>query len=393
MSLRFRRFPTIAIACVFSFMCATLAAAQEHDHAHMPMTGSQGWQLMQDGVVWAMFNDQSGPRGGEEFVAPNWWMLMAMRNTSRGVVTLSGMASLDPATVGGRGYRELFQAGETFEGQPIVDRQHPHDFFMQLSASWRIQLTRLTHLTLTGAPVGSAALGPIPYMHRASAFDNPMAPLTHHLFDSTHVSFGVATASLEHGPWAIEGSVFNGREPDEHRWDFDFGRMDSVSGRLWFKPSPNWAFQVSTGHLVSPEALEPGNLERTTASASWTRVSGSNVESVTVGYGHNSATTDLPRNGAFVEAARHAGLNTLYGRIEVLQPDHAIADVTVGAFTIGGVRDILTSHGPWGTVGGIGAGVTLYATPALLTPSYGAHPWSWQLFFRLRRAEHMVNMQ
>jgi len=260
---------------------------------------NQGWQLMQDGVVWAMFNDQSGPRGGREFVAPDWWMLMATRTTARGVVTLSGMASLDPAAVGDEGYRELFQAGETFEGRPIVDRQHPHDFFMQLSASWRAALSS-THLTLTGAPVGSAALGPIPYMHRASAFDNPMAPLTHHLFDSTHVSFGVSTASLEHGPWTIEGSVFNGREPDEHRWDFDFGRMDSVSGRLWFKPSAEWAFQVSTAHLVSPEALEPGNLDRTTVSASWTRSSGSGVASVTAGYGRNTTTLDLPRNGFFI---------------------------------------------------------------------------------------------
>jgi len=259
-----------------------------------------------------------------------------------------------------------------------------------MAVSWRVDVTSSTHLTFTGAPVGAPALGPIPYMHRASSFDNPMTPLTHHLFDSTHVSFGVATASLGHGPWTIEGSVFNGREPDEHRWDFDFGRMDSVSGRLWFKPNADWTFQVSTGHLVSPEALEPGNLERTTVSASWTRISGSGVESVTAGYGRNSTTFDLPRNGVFLEGARHAGLNTVYGRIEVLQPDHAIADVTIGSFTLGGVRDILTGHG---FEGGVGAGITLYATSDLLTPSYGAHPWSWQVFFRLRRVEHMVNMQ
>src|SRR6185369_17061605 len=173
----FRRLAPIAIACVFCVTGATRAAAQ-HDHAHMNAGGNQGWQLMQDGVVWTMFNDQSGPRGGEDFIAPNWWMLMATRNTSRGAVLLSGMLSLDPATVGADGYRELFQAGEVFEGRPIVDRQHPHDFFMQLAASWRLALSASTHLTLTGAPAGSATLGPIPYMHRASSFDNPMAPLT-----------------------------------------------------------------------------------------------------------------------------------------------------------------------------------------------------------------------
>jgi hypothetical protein len=390
-------FPTVRWIAPFAIAVTSIvasertAAAQQHDHAHM--TASQGWQFMSDGVVWAVFNDQSGPRGGTEFVVPNWWMLMANRRTTHGTVTLSWMSSLDPATVGSEGYRELFQAGEVFRGQPIVDHQHPHDFFMQAAASWQIELAASTRLTLTGAPVGGPALGPIPYMHRASSFDNPVTPLTHHLFDSTHVSFGVATASIGHGPWLLEGSVFNGREPDEHRWDADFGRMNSVSGRLWFKPGAEWAFQVSTGHLVSPELLEPGDIQRTTVSASWTRASGASLESVTAGYGRNGTTYDLSRKGAFVEGAQHAGPNTVFGRVEVLQLDHAIADVSIGAFTVGGVRDILSRRG---FEGGVGADITLYATPALLTPSYGAHPVSWQVFFRLRpsehRSEHMVNM-
>jgi hypothetical protein len=394
MPSKFGAVATLAIALISLVVSERRAAAQQHDHAHMNMAANQGWQFMYDGVVWAVFNDQSGPRGGTEFVAPNWWMLMANRHTTHGTFTLSWMSSLDPATVGGAGSRELFQAGEVFQGQPIVDHQHPHDFFMQAAASWQIALTASTHLTLTGAPVGGPALGPVPYMHRASSFDNPVTPLTHHLFDSTHVSFGVATAAIEHGPWALEGSVFNGREPDEHRWDVDFGPMDSASGRLWFKPNAEWAFQVSTGHLVAPEQLEPGNIQRTTVSASWTRLSGANVESVTAGYGRNGTTFDLSRNGAFLEGARHAGPNTLFGRVEVLQLDHAIADVTIGAFTVGGVRDILSRRG---FVGGIGADLTLYATPALLTPSYGARPVSWQVFFRLRPSEHgsehLVNMQ
>jgi hypothetical protein len=390
MSLRCRRLASIAIAVVLVTFSARRASAQQHDHEHMNMN-SQGWQFMQDGVVFAMFNHQGGPRGGSDFVAPDWWMGMAMRNTAHGALTLTGMYSLDPALVGADGYHELFQAGEVFEGRPIVDRQHPHDLFMQVAASWRVGLSSSTFLTLTGAPVGAPALGPIPYMHRASSFDDPITPLTHHLFDSTHTSFGVATASIEHGPWTLQGSVFNGREPDEHRWDLDFGRMDSVSGRLWFKPTSEWAIQVSTGHLVSPEALEPGDIERTTVTASWTRVSGSNLASITAGYGRNGATTfDLPRNGAFVEGARHVGTYSVYGRIEVLQLDHAIADVSIGSFTVGGVRDILSARG---LEGGVGAGITLYAKPDLLTPSYGAHPISWQVFFRLRPSRHIVNMQ
>src|ERR1043166_5196953 len=191
------------------------------------------------------------------------------------------------------------------------DRQHPHDLFMQLSAAWRVALSSSTSLTISGGPVDSPALGPVAFMHRASAFDNPLAPLTHHLFDSTHVSFGVATAALEHGPWTLEGSVFNGREPDEHRWDFDFGRMDSVSGRLWFKPTAQWAFQVSTGHLVHPEQFEPGNAERTTVSASWTRVAGQTIDSVTAGFGSNDGPEpDFVRNGGVGGGGDQLGATT-----------------------------------------------------------------------------------
>ena len=141
---------------------------------------------MQDGVVFANFNHQGGPRGGSEFVVPNWWMGMAGRDTGRGRVTLTGMLSLDPATVGKDGYREIFQAGEALDGQPLIDRQHPHDFFMQLAAIWRIPITSSTGLTFAGGPVGEPALGPVAFMHRPSAVDNPTAPLGHHTFDSTH---------------------------------------------------------------------------------------------------------------------------------------------------------------------------------------------------------------
>ena len=82
------------------------------------MAAEKGWVLMQDGVVWTMFNHQSGDRGGDEFVAPNWWMLMAQRATSRGTIVLWGMLSLDAATVGSDGYREIFQAGETSTDTP-----------------------------------------------------------------------------------------------------------------------------------------------------------------------------------------------------------------------------------------------------------------------------------
>src|SRR5204862_4453120 len=166
-------------------------------------------------------------------------------------------------------YRAIFQVGEALDGRPLIDRQHPHDLFMQLAASWRVPLSDATAVTITGAPVGEAALGPVAFMHRPSSENIPLATLSHHTFDSTHIAFGVIAAAVDRGAWTFEASVFNGREPDQHRWDFDFGPLDSVSGRVWFRPAPAWEVQVSTGHLVDPEELEPGNVQRTTASVSW----------------------------------------------------------------------------------------------------------------------------
>ena len=394
MGLGRRRIALALCSLSFSFVPAA-ARAQDapSDRMQMAMPMNNGWEFMQDGVVFAEFNHQSGPRGGDEFVAPNWWMGVASRKTAHGEFTFTGMFSLDPATVGKGGYRELFQAGEALNGRPLIDHQHPHDLFMQLAAVWRLPVTEATGFTIAGGPAGEPALGPVAFMHRASAAENPTAPLSHHTFDSTHIAYGVVTAAIDHGPWVLEGSVFNGREPDENRWDFDFGRLDSVSGRLWYRPTAEWEFQVSTGHLIAPEALEPGNIERSTASVSWTQRNGSDFSAVSAGYGRND-TDHGARNAMFLEGTRHAGLNSLYGRFEVVQaetallqadmvPAGALANATdpVFALTVGAVRDVLRVSG-W--EGGLGADVTLYGAPASLTPTYGNHPVGFHLFFRLR---------
>ena len=205
---------------------------------------SAGWRLMQDGVVFGLFNHQGGPRGGDEFVVPNWWMGVWTRDSGPNQFGLNAMVSLDPATVGKSGYGEIFQVGEALDGKPLIDRQHPHDFFMQLAASWKRSIGDRTFLTIAGGPSGEPTLGPVAFIHRASAAGLVMAPLGHHTFDSTHVSFGVVTAALERGRWVFEGSVFNGREPDDERWDFDFGALDSFAGRVWFRPSEAWEVSV-----------------------------------------------------------------------------------------------------------------------------------------------------
>jgi hypothetical protein len=379
--------------CLVSTLLVPKVASAQHEHMQMDMPMNNGWQLMQDGIVYAEFNHQGGPRGGNEFVVPNWWMGMATRKAARGQLTFTGMLSLDPATVGKDGYREIFQAGEALNGRPLIDRQHPHDLFMQLAAIWRMPVTSSTGFTLAGGPVGEPALGPIAFMHRASAADNPTAPLGHHTFDSTHIAFGVVTAAVDHGPWLVEGSLFNGREPDEHRWDFDFGRLDSFSGRVWYRPNDEWELQASTGRLKEPEELEPGNIVRSTVSAAWTRKNGQALSAVTAAFGRNNSDHGS-RNAMFVEGARQVDMNTFYGRFEVVQVETALlqsdaiinasaAEVkdSVFAFTVGGVRDILAWRG---FEGGLGADVSFYRVPDTLQPIYSSHPVSFHIYFRLR---------
>ena len=234
----------IAVALALSATFPRAAAAQSNE--------SGSWHTMQDAVVYGLFNHQGGPRGGDEVRVPNWWMGMFTRKVGSSDLTINTMLSLDVLTIGKKGYRELFQVGEAFEGEPLVDYQHPHDLFMQLAAVWRIPIGTNSGFTIAGGPSAEPALGPVAFMHRASAAENPLAPLSHHTFDSTHIAFGVVTVAFDRGPWTIEASMFNGHEPDEDRWNFDFGALDSFSGRLWFRPRDEWEFQILIGPTERP---------------------------------------------------------------------------------------------------------------------------------------------
>jgi hypothetical protein len=389
----------VATAWLAAVVSSTPVVAQSTDtqqpHDHSQMTAAEsGWRLAQDAVVYGLFNHQGGPRGGNAFVVPNWWMGMLTRGSGKHQFGLNAMFSLDAATVGTLGYGELFQVGEAVDGTPIVDRQHPHDLFMQLAASWRVALTPTTALVISGGPSGEPTLGPVAYMHRASAGGLALAPLGHHTFDSTHISFGVIAASVEHGKWTLEGSVFNGREPDEQRWDFDFAPLDSVAGRVWFRPAPGWEIQFSRGFLKQPEELIQGDAHRTTTSASWFRQTSNTMSAVTAGFGVNSAHGDQ-RRGGFAEFTVDRGKNEFFGRAELQQVETAllltgevghdesplVAPEAVAAITLGGARRILA----WKRFdGAVAAQAVFYGVPDVLTPTHGSSPVSFQVMFRLR---------
>lgn len=372
------------------------------------------WMIMAHGDLKVGFNHQGGPRGINKAESQNWLMLMAERPVGKGRLMLRGMFSAEPWTAPRRGFPELFQTGETFAGRPIIDAQHAHDLFMELAASYTHPLSENISIHLYGGPVGEPALGPVAFMHRASAAENPAAPLGHHWQDSTHIAHGVFTAGVTAWRFRVEGSVFRGAEPDENRKDLELGKLNSWSGRVWFTPTPNWTMQVSRGHLTNPEALEPGDLDRTTASISYNRSWSDGNWASSLIWGRNDEDHGVSNAYLFESTANFKDKNYLYTRIELgdkiglLQEnvfgragltDHHhqegnrsmdigsehddLADrwFRVGAFTLGGVRDIVTDSR---LRVGIGADVTFYHVPEGLKALYGSSPTSFHVFLRIR---------
>jgi hypothetical protein len=366
-----------------------------------PMAGMSmpSWSLMTMGIVRLQYNRQGGPSGDEAVESSNWAMGMAQKGLAGGRVTFMIMNSLEPATFPRRGTPELFQTGEALDGQALVDRQHPHDFFMNLSATYRRPVGRGA-VWLQVAPVGEPALGPVAFMHRASAGENPTAPLGHHWEDSTHITNNVITLGGGRGRVGLEASVFHGREPDEHRWNIDGGAPDSVSARIKVLLGRGWSGQLSRGFVKDAEQLVEGDLRRTTASLHYGET-GDRPLALSFIWGRNvedHGTSDaLLGEAAWQATAR----DQPFARAEWAEKDLALlatkhlhdegdahggaseegATVPVRALTAGYVRSLDL----WRSVNlGLGADVTLYGVDPALREAYGTHPVSTHVFARLR---------
>ena len=347
----------------------------------MKMTEAGNWAFMFMGQAYVIDTQQSGPRGGDKFYSSSWFMGSAEHALGGGAVMFTAMLSLDPATITNRRYPLLFQTGETAYGQSLVDAQHPHEFVMALSAQYAHRWGRDTMVQLYYAPVGDPALGPVAYPHRASAFELPQATLGHHWQDSTHIADNVATVAVRHKWLRVEASGFQGTEPDENRWNIDWGSMNSYSARVSVAPTQSWMAQVSAGHLTKPERQEPGDVVRTTASLHYTR--GGWSSSFIWGRNHQQTKNrDLDSFlGETVVPMRRR--NFLTGRVEVVDKDELAVEgvYRVQAYTGGYTRDI----GNFNDLQvGIGANITAYVVPEALRASYGDRPWGVNVYIRLR---------
>ena len=356
---------------------------------HMWMTARGGWELMLHGVVFLTFNHQGGPRGEGKAESVNWAMTMEQHRLWGGTILFRQMFSAESLTSPHPGFPELFQTGETYHGMPLVDHQHPHNVFAELSAYYSRRISDRNSWFVYGGPSAEPALGPVTYLHRASAAELPAAPLGHHLQDSTHTSFGVVTTGLVIRRVQIEGSAFNGREPNEQRWTIQPGLLDSWSGRISFAPSSNWTGQYSYGSLVHPEALEPGNERRQSASLEYNRAlhSGNWATSLVWGRKHKAADGTNTNSYLLESTLNFASKNYAYTRLELVDKDELFPgnplhpSFRIAAYTFGGVRDIVQTPA-WQI--GLGADVTFYSKPAVLDSIYGTNPVSFRIFLRVR---------
>ncbi|MGA7928342.1 MAG: hypothetical protein WCA20_20410 [Candidatus Sulfotelmatobacter sp.] len=360
------------------------------EHEWMLMRG--GWELMAHGVIFTDYNQQGGPRGEGKAESVNWGMLMEQHRLGRGTILLRQMFSAESLTSPHPGFPELFQTGETYHGESLVDHQHPHNVFAELSALYTLPLSEKVSWELYGGPAAEPALGPVTYIHRTSAAELPLAPLSHHLQDSTHTSFGVVTTGFVIDRVKLEASAFNGHEPNEERWSIQPAALDSWSVRGSVAPGRNWTGQYSIGHLDHPEALEPWNQWRQTASVEYNHplVSGNWATSLVWGRVHEIG-TGINLNGYLLESTLNfRRRDYVFTRLELVDknelfPPAVEPSYRIGAYTFGSTRDLVQNRA-WQL--GLGADVTIYSKPAVLDAAYGNYPVSFQIFLRMRPGLH-----
>lgn len=407
---------------------------------NMLHTRRKQWTLMLQGVLFGVYTNQTGTRGRDKLFAPNWFMPMASRRVGPGVLTVRSMLSLEPATITHRRYPLLLQTGETAFGIPVINGQHPHDFVMELGASYHLPLGERAALNIYGGPRGEPALGPTAFPHRVSSSENPIAVLSHHYQDSTHIATNVITAGLTLSRVTLEASGFHGREPDERRWGIESGAIDSLSGRLTVNLTPRWSGQFSVGRINNRENLHPlRDTFRTGASATYVRpmARGHWATSLIWGRSHDLAYTQPPMSPDSIFPARtlsHAGTpepellvrpqhfglvpirvagqvynsyiaestarikdnNWVWTRLENTDKDSLLLFeeepfallveerrlARVQAFTFGYARE-LPRVSDWLTQS-VGGQMTVFALPNALSPVYGRRPLGMQFFVRVR---------
>jgi len=367
---------------------------------YMHMMGNKTMWMFH-GNIFIRYTNQDffnkGSRGGSGLDAPNWFMVMMQKQVGRkGLLMARLMNSLDPLTVAASGYPLLFQSGETNNGERLIDHQHPHDLFSELSIGYTYELNKDADVFGYAGYPGDPALGPVAFMHRTSAMSNPDAPLGHHWQDATHITFGVTTLGFRYKNFKIEGSAFNGREPGENRYNFDKASLNSYSYRLSFNPSSQWALQFSQAYIKSPERPEPGvNVTRTTASALFSKmISEKKQYDAALIWGYNDKSDNHKEHSVLLEDNYRFGKSIVHFRYEYVQKSSEELDLVadfgdvkfnVHAFT-GGFSRLLFGAQYFEMLGGLQA--TINFPDKQLKPLYGNIPLAGEVYLQIRPKLH-----
>ena len=425
--MRFYRVCCTAVSLVL--VAGTHVFAQEHQHEHgaaaslfapreasgtawLPANSEMfglhrragQWELMGHGNVFLQLLHEAANehRGSTQAGSTNWMMGMARREIGSARVGLRGMFSLEPVTVGGCGYPDLLATGELCETDSIHDSQHPHDFIMELAGEYERRIRGDVRWQLYAGLAGEPALGPDAFPHRLSAMPNLLAPISHHWLDASHITFGVLTTGVFTRSWKVEGSLFNGREPDENRWDLDLAALDSFSGRISFAPSDDFVLQVSAGHLNEAESGEGGlprvDVDRVTASVTYHRRLGAgDLWATTLAWGRNEE-SGVGSHAILLESSLTRGeRDAWFGRLEVGEKSahdlhvHELNEhqlLTVGKLQAGYTRYFA---GAAGLRLGAGGHVSAGFVPETLEPHYGRRAnLGVGFFLTLRPAAHKM---
>jgi hypothetical protein len=401
------------------------------------------WTTMFHANAFLVDIQQNGARGRDKLFSTNWMMPMIHRQFGSQGISFRAMLSFEPATITQRRYPLLFQTGETAYGLSIIDGQHPHDFFMELAGRYDVRAGEGIHLFVYGGPVGEAALGPTPFPHRASASENPLAPIGHHQQDSTHIATNVISVGAARGPVQVEASTFHGREPDEGRWNIGRGKPDSFAARVTIAPYKTLSGQFSTGRINEPESTDPRlDTIRTTASMHYNKQLSSGHIASSFIWGRNKNLKDGSRrifNSYNLEVtAKFFKHNWLWTRLETADRDQSLLPVapqpaqpacmlcglvgrgisslddsgkgipfdhvvlgpdgtpmTIEEIPIGRVKNYTVGYERELPVGlkslnfGVGVQATLYGLPPSLKAVYGNRPSTFAVFLRLRPSGNM----
>jgi hypothetical protein len=359
-------------------------------HAHMRHIGA--WAIMLHTNTFVQYIEAGGDRGDRQFGSANWFMGAARRSLGAGQLTVRTMLSAEPLTVGRCGYPDLGATGESCRGVPLHDRQHPHDLFMEVAAQYRRAVSDELAVELYGGAAGEPALGPAAYPHRPSATPNPFAPIAHHWLDSTHVTFGVVSAGVYGRRWKLEGSLFNGREPDDKRYGIDVDRLDSRAARLWIMPTDRVALQVSAGRLEEAETIAGGrrqDVTRVTASATYHRTSSDGFVAGTAAWGLNRE-ANQDTQALLGEVVLDRGTHAFFARAELTEKSieelvlllAADEIFRVAKVQLGATRTLKTV-GPFAT--SLGASVAWAVVADELAAAYGTRsPIEFAVFLSVR---------